>query len=82
MPKLFWSEVQFCLYTNWKLFLYLSGTCFCRVQRNPKVLQCKGTGSFPEVFALLFHGVSTPVKLNAGAVNAKNKFALVISKSS
>lgn len=29
-------------------------------------------GTFPEVFALLFHGVSTPVKLNAGAVNVKN----------
>lgn len=35
--------------------------------------ETKGTtGTFPEVFALLCHGVSTPVKLNAGAVSVKN----------
>lgn len=29
-------------------------------------------GTSPEVFALLFHGVSTPVELKDGAVNVKD----------
>lgn len=30
------------------------------------------TGTSPEVFALLFHGVSTPVELKDGAVSVKD----------